>query len=283
MRWIREHRLATAILVAFAALFLLIFVSRQTLGDDNPLGRAVGEALSAVEAPFAAVGGFFGGNLSVLLDRGDLAQENERLRERVMELEKALTEARLSATDLDELKRLSELLNYSGLREKYDTVAADVIAMDASNVFNIFTINAGTRDGVFTDAVVVDGDGLIGRVMSVGDRWAKVISVIDESNKVGFQVFRSPEWLGVLQGDGEGSLKGYMLDEAAAVREGDRLITSGIGGIYPQGITIGKVVAVNWDHDTPLKTIEVEPAAYFKNIRKVSVLLAERPQEVAEP
>jgi rod shape-determining protein MreC len=152
-------------------------------------------------------------------------------------------------------------------------VTADVIGLDNSSGFNIFTINAGSKDGVSDDSVVIDGDGLIGRVMSVSDNSAKVISIIDETNKVGFQVFRDLEWLGMLSGDGEGDLTGYMLDESAAVREGDRLITSSIGGSYPAGITIGKVTSVEWNHDLPLKTVRVEPAVYFKSIRKVAVLL----------
>ncbi|GHU49853.1 rod shape-determining protein MreC [Clostridia bacterium] len=239
--------------------------------------------MNTIEIPFAYTGSFFNDRFAVLFATEDLVKENEQLKERIQDLEKELMDAQLSGTDFEDLKSLSESLNYAGLHDQYAIITADVIAMDESNVFNIFTINVGSKNGVATDAVVVDGDGLIGRVMSVGDSWAKVISVIDESNKVGFQVFRNPEWLGVLQGDGNGRLTGYMLDETAAVREGDRLITSGIGGIYPQGITIGKVTTVEWDHDTPLKTLDVEPAAYFRNIRKVSVLLYQKEAEALEP
>ena len=275
MRWIREHSTAAAILTAVVVLFLFMFFSRQVFEDTNPLGRVSGQVLHAIQTPFALAGSFIGDRFSVIFASGDLAEENTQLKERIQELEKELTDATLSATDIMELRRLSESLNYSGLQKSYQIVTADVIALDESNVFNVFTINAGTKNGVKVNNVVVDGDGLIGRIMAVGSNWAKVISAIDENNKVGFQVYRSPEWLGVLQGDGNGGLTGYMLDETAAVREGDRLITSGIGGIYPQGITIGKVTDVEWNLDAPLKTVTIEPAAYFKNIRKVSVLLYE--------
>jgi rod shape-determining protein MreC len=273
MRWIREHSKTTGVLAAFAALIITVMVSYQTFGESNILGRAAGDVINVIQIPFSYTGGFLNDRLSSLFAGGDLAAENQELKERIRELESELTEARLSENDLAALKRLSDELNYSGLYPDYAIVTADVIALDESSGFNIFTINVGAADGVFEDAVVIDGNGLIGRVMSVGDRWSKVISVIDETNKVGFQVFRNPEWLGVLQGDGNGGLTGYMLDETVNIREGDRLITSGIGGIYPQGITIGKVTRVEWNHDTPLKTVQVEPAAYFKNIRKVAVLM----------
>ena len=273
MRWIREHSIGVAVLTAIIVLFLFIFASHQAFGDTNPLGRITGQALLAVQTPFARAGGFLNDSLSVVFIQGDLARENIELKERIQELEKEVTDAKLSATEMQDLKRLYASLNYSGLPESYRILTADVIALDESNVFNIFTINVGIKNGVKVDDVVVDGDGLIGRIMAVEDNWAKVISTIDENNKVGFQVFRNLDWLGVLHGDGEGGLKGYMLDETAAVREGDRLITSGIGGIYPQGITIGKVTGVEWNHDTSVKNIIVEPAAYLRNIRKVSILL----------
>jgi rod shape-determining protein MreC len=273
MRWIRGHFGAAAIIAVFAVFFVIVLVSWQAFGEGNAIGRAAGRAVSAVQTPFAAAGAFLEERFSVFFRADDLAAENKALREQIAALERELMDARLSAVDLEELKRLSEALNYADLRGGYRFVTADVVALDASSGFNIFTINAGSESGVSDDAVVIDGNGLIGRVLSAGDGWAKVIAVIDESNKVGFQVSRSPEWLGVLQGDGEGGLSGYMLDETASVRDGDRLITSGIGGVYPPGLTIGKVTKVEWNHDSPLKTVQVEPAAYFKNIRKVTVLI----------
>ncbi|MDR2296659.1 MAG: rod shape-determining protein MreC [Clostridiales Family XIII bacterium] len=273
MRWIRKHTGASTIIAVFAALLILVLVSYQTFGESNILGRAAGRALGAMQAPFARAARFLDERFSVYLLSNELVRENERLRTRVEELERELNESRLSDADLVDLEKLSEALNYADLEGDYALVTADVIGLDKSSGFNIFTINAGAADGVSSDSVVIDGDGLIGRVMSAGEHTAKVISVVDETNKVGFQVFRNLEWLGMLHGDGNGKLTGYMLDETAAVREGDRLITSAIGGFYPPGLTIGKVTSVEWNHDSPLKTVHVEPAAYFKSIRKVTVLL----------
>ena len=261
MKWIRKHTGASTIIAVFAALLILVLVSHQTFGESNILGRAAGRAIGVIQAPFAKVMRFLDDRFSVYVRSNELLRENERLMLRVEELERELNESRLSGADLVDLEG------------EYALVTADVIGLDKSSGFNIFTINAGTADGVSIDSVVIDGDGLIGRVMTVSDNAAKVISIIDETNKVGFQVFRNLEWLGMLHGDGNGGLTGYMLDETAAVREGDRLVTSAIGGFYPPGLTIGKVTSVEWNHDSPLKTVHVAPAAYFKSIRKVTVLL----------
>ncbi|MDR2770830.1 MAG: rod shape-determining protein MreC [Clostridiales Family XIII bacterium] len=273
MRWIRKHTGASTIIAVFAALLILVLVSYQTFGESNILGRAAGRALGVIQTPFAQAARFLDERFSVYTLSNELVRENERLRVRVEALERELSEARLSGADLTDLEKLSEALNYADIGDDYELVTADVIGLDRSSGFNIFTINVGSEDGVSDDSVVIDGDGLIGRVMTASENTAKVISIIDETNKVGFQVFRNLEWLGMLQGDGAGGLTGYMLDETAAVREGDRLVTSAIGGFYPPGLMIGKVTSVEWNHDSPLKTVHVEPAAYFKSIRKVTVLL----------
>ncbi|MDR1571110.1 MAG: rod shape-determining protein MreC [Clostridiales Family XIII bacterium] len=273
MRWLKQHSRTTATAAALAILAVVILASYQTFGEDNILGRAAGRAIRAVQTPFAYAAAFLDRQSAVFLESEGLAEENEALRERVGELERELIEAKLSEADLAELRRLAETLDYAGLDDTHSLVTADVVAFDGSSGFRIFTIDAGADRGIEVDDVVMDGNGLVGRVMSVGEGWAKVISVIDESNKVGFHVFRNLEWLGVMQGDGEGGLSGYMLDETVPVREGDRLISSGIGGVYPKGIFIGRIVGVEWNHDSPLKTVSIEPAANFKNIRKVTVLL----------
>jgi rod shape-determining protein MreC len=273
MRWIRKHTGASTVIAVLAALLILVLVSYQTFGESNVLGRSAGRAIGVVQAPFARAGQFLNEQFAAFWFASELARENEQLSARIEELERELNELRLSGADLADLEKLSEALNYADIGDDYRLVTADVIGLDKSNGFNIFTINVGSEAGVSSDSVVIDGNGLIGRVMTAGVGAAKVISIIDETNKVGFQVFRNLEWLGMLCGDGNGKLTGYMLDETAAVREGDRLVTSAIGGFYPQGLTIGKVTSVEWNHDSPLKTVHVEPAAYFKSIRKVTVLL----------
>ena len=163
-------------------------------------------------------------------------------------------------------------MNYIDPAENYSHVTAKVIAMDGSGWYRTFTINAGSDQGVKRNAVVINRDGLVGRILDVGPDWAKVISVIDESNNVSFQVFRDLNLLGILSGDGKGKISGYMLDENASITEGDALVTSGME-LYPQGIPIGKISRITWDNDALLRTVEIEPAVNFNNIQKVTVIM----------
>jgi rod shape-determining protein MreC len=201
-----------------------------------------------------------------------LLAEKEALLEENEELRRELTRQSLSRADLAELRSLSEAMNYIDPTENYSHVTAKVIAMDGSGWYRIFTINAGSKQGVKKNAVVINREGLVGRILDVGPDWAKVISVIDESNNVSFQVFRDLNLLGILSGDGKGKISGYMLDEDASVTEGDVLVTSGME-LYPQGIPIGKISRITWDNDALLRTVEIEPSVNFHNIQKVTVIM----------
>lgn len=272
MNWLREHKILTIILSIFLALVIIIVVSYSNIGNSTALGRGVQRVVALVQGPVSSAGNGVKSGLTGIFQFRSILKENEELKDKVSELNREIIQIKLTEAELAELRNLSNILKYENVTPNYSYVTADVVAMDGSNWFNIFTINAGSDDGIYKDAVVINGDGLIGRVLEVGSDWAKVISVIDESNSVSFKIFRDMQLLGILSGDGKGGLKGYMIDPEAAVIEGDLLITSGIG-MYPEGIPIGKVKKVEWNNDTLLKTVTIEPGAYFKNLQKVTVLV----------
>lgn len=272
MNWLREHKIFTIILSIFLALIIVIVVSYKNVGNNTAIGRGIEKVVTLVQGPVSGAGNSIKSGVKGIFQFRTIVKENEALKEQVADLNREIIQTKLSEAELAELRTLSGILGYQNVASNYSFVTADVIAMDGSNWFNLFTINAGTEDGLYKDAVVINGDGLIGRVLEVGKDWSKVISVIDESNSVSFKVFRDMQLLGILSGDGTGGLAGYMIDPEAAVIEGDVLITSGMG-MYPEGIPIGKVEKVVWNNDTLLKTVTIEPSAYFKNLQKVTVLV----------
>ena len=85
-------------------------------------------------------------------------------------------------------------------------------------------------------------------------------------------VLRDMNVMGIVSGNGNGMMSGYTFEGDAEINEGDTLITSGIG-LYPVGIEIGTVRSINFNKDTQLKTIEVEPLVVFNSLKKVMVLL----------
>jgi rod shape-determining protein MreC len=274
MKWCREHLRLTILGIVLIALLSLTVASFLNPGNSSWAGGQIQRLASYLQEPVSEAGSGFSATVKGLFQWRTFLEENEALKAENKELREELIRQTLSGEDLAELLRLSDALNYIDPRDRYGHVSGSVIAKDGSRWFQTFTINIGSLEGVHSDAVVINGDGLIGRVFDLGPDWAKVISVIDEKNNISFKVFRDPGIIGVLSGDGTGGLSGYLLQEDVSVVEGDVLITSGME-IYPQGIPIGKITGVAWNENSLLRTVTVEPYANFSNLQKVTVVIKE--------
>ena len=269
--WISGHKKLIIILSIVLLLLIGIIVSYLNKGAHSDVTNAVGNSVSVVQEPISSVGNAISDGFSNVFSFWYANKENELLKDQISDLKRQIVNLELNSAELAELKDLKNVLNYKELTQSFNYITTDVIAMDNSDIFNIFTINVGTNEGVTYNSVVVNGDGLIGRVYYAGDNWAKVIATIDENNSVSFRVSRDVNLLGVLSGDGKGGLNGYMLDSKATVIVGDVLVTSGLGS-YPGGIIIGTVTSTKLENDQLIKTIVVEPIVNFKNLRKLTVI-----------
>ncbi|MCR3955449.1 MAG: rod shape-determining protein MreC, partial [Gudongella sp.] len=170
-----------------------------------------------------------------------------------------------------ELERSTEL----------DLTKGKVIGKEPGNWFDRFTINLGSDDGIIKGATVVQGveveqelyqEGLVGRVVDVGDNWAKITTVIDELSSVSFKIIRTQDG-GVLSGSVDSLLEGYLFDFEADVIVGDKLYTSGLGGVYTEGVYIGEVTEIRTSQEELTKTIVVAPAVDFKKLYNVFVIV----------
>ena len=272
MRWFKDHPRIGIAIVAVLILLIIFYISLLSVGKDNFLGRTLGAALVNVQKPFTFVGDAITGKISSFTSADKTEQENEELKQQIFELEQELSREKLNKSELAELKQLSKAFDSQKVITEYDPVAAEIISYDGSSIFNVFTVNAGTDLGIKVNDAVVNDNGLIGRVSSTGKNWSKIVAIIDESNKIGFQMTKNLRFRGVCQGNGGDELTGYLFDANSSVREGDELITSGIGGVYPAGLIIGKVSEVDKTKGSPLKNIIIDPAVNFKSIKKVAVL-----------
>ncbi len=235
--------------------------------------------LTTIQEPFVKAGKGIGTAFNGILHFKEITRENEALRDEIDRLNSEIINLKLTQEELKLLNSLSLALNYETVRSYYDYLTGDVIAMDGSNWFNIFTVNLGSNHGVKRDTVVINGQGLIGRVMEVGSNWSKVISIIDESNSVSFKATRDGSLMGVMAGDGMGGLRGYMLNPDFEILEGDELITTGMG-MFPEGIPIGKVSRIAINEDSLLKVIQIKPSANLETIQKVIFIIPKNGGEV---
>lgn len=171
-----------------------------------------------------------------------------------------------------ENERLRRLLSLNG-RLNFNSIGARVIARTPAFLSNIVYINRGSEDGVFVDAAVISGDGIIGRVVLVAKHQSQVQLITNPDASVGALLAktRTP---GVLRGSGEQLLEMAYVGNSEAVEIGDTVLSSGLDGIYPKGIPIGKVVDSRKGTGV-FRTIMVEPQIDLIRLEEVSVLLSE--------
>jgi rod shape-determining protein MreC len=209
--------------------------------------------------------GYFG-------DVKTLREENKKLKERVELLE---DEVRKLESYREKNEELKEALNIKEQFNDFEFCGADIIARDAGNWFNVFTINVGSKDGVSESDIVIAQNALVGRVMSADIMSSKVISIIDVDSTVSARIVRTRD-LVVVKGDlklkDDGLCRIEYIEPHIDISVGDTIETSGLGGIYPKGIVIGEVKEVRQINNELNRYAIIEPAVDFKRIEEVYVL-----------
>ena len=230
------------------------------------------EAQRAVSGGVSLVRRVLGGYIGL---RG-VRSENEALRKQLAEANVELQSQRALAGRTLGLERLLEL------RERVPllTTWAAIIGAGASPEFRTVTIDKGTSDGLRRDLAVLAPAGVVGRLVVPSRRNAQVQLLIDRSAAAGALIERSLAQ-GVVVGTGESRLRLDYVSEAFDVVAGDVVVTSGIDAIYPKGLVIGRVAAVERAGGA-YRLITVEPAVDFSTLEDVLVVLTRPSQEQDE-
>lgn len=203
------------------------------------------------------------------LDLRGLHEANDRLRARIAELEVQLQQERALARRGERLQFLLGMRSAVPQR----TMAADVIAGDATAWFHTVTINRGERDGLKADMAVISPKGVVGRVIDrPAPHAARVQLIVDHNAGVGALIERSRTGGVVVGEEGGRRLRLEYVPTLADVKIGDVVVTSGLDGIYPKGFVIGRVTRVDRGGGG-YATILVAPAVDFSSLEEVLVVL----------
>lgn len=197
----------------------------------------------------------------------DVRGENARLKDEIASLRIDLQHERGLAQQSRELQRLLDMKTASML----STTGASVIAGGASPEFRTISIDKGTGDGVAADMAVLSPAGIVGRVIMPVARASKVQLLIDRDAAAGAMVERTRAQ-GVVVGTGTDRFRLEHVPGAADIQVGDRVMTSGIEGIYPKGFPIGQIESLNRQAGE-FTDVVVKPAVEFSNLESVLVVL----------
>lgn len=271
LEWLKRHKLLMSIFGVVLVLCIILSIS-YSKGNLGAVSSGVQTANSVAQNPITKSVNWIKDSSKGLFRFRTVVKENQALQEKIDELNKENIKLKLTEQELVELQALSAALNYEATQNSYSHVTGDITTVNGASFFNTFTIDCGTEKGIYQDAIVINGTGLIGMVRETGNKFSKVVSIVDKNSSVSYRVLNKMDIMGIVTGDGNGMLEGYTFSTEADISEGDVLITSGMG-VYPQGIVIGTVKSVVFNQGTQLKTITVEPAVSFNSIKKVMVLI----------
>lgn len=207
---------------------------------------------------------------SAVADFAAVREENSRLTQ-------SLVEASLKLSEVDEIRRentrLREIIEFRP-PAGYTLIPARVIAVTGSRLPFGATINRGSVDGIKFNQPIINQYGLIGRVTSVESRMASIQILSDPANRVAVRLSQSRE-MGIVRYD---PARGFVMDNfptAGTISEGDTVVSSGLGGVYPAGMMVGRVVTIERPVDIPFCQVTIEPMVNFNSLEEVFILRSE--------
>ena len=266
-------------LVVCLVISVVLFTVGVRTGEDGPLGavrgafqtvttpvRLVG---SAITMPFQGLGNIFSNLTADQATLSELQAENDELRSRNAELE----EAEQTATRLQGLLDLQSSYNLQ-------STAAHIISGSSDSWSSTVTIDKGTSSGLSVGMPVTSSSGVIGQIVECGATSSTVLLVTDESSSVSAMV-QSSRAQGMLDGSAAGEVRLDMIRTDQTVEVGDIVVTSGLGGVFPKGLPLGKVTSVEKNPGSMYYTIVVEPYAHTENAEEVLVITSLTDSQVA--
>ncbi|MFF1835710.1 rod shape-determining protein MreC [Streptomyces sp. NPDC058231] len=284
MRDTRESRLLLVLLIAIA--FALITVDIRG-GEESPVDgarRAAATAFGPVENGVAAAVDPVGNAIGAIRASG---ARHDRIA--ALEQQNAALKTKLGSDDRNRnrVRELDKMLKKSAAGQ-YGIKAAEVVAIGAAQGFSwTVTIDAGSHDGIKRDMTVINGDGLVGRVTTVGPDTATVLLANDPDFTVGTRMEKTDE-LGFATGQGDRPLSVQFLNGKAKVKKGDRLVTFGSskGRPFVPGVPVGEVVRVDPSGGGLTRTVYVRPYVGFTRLDIVGIVVQaprEDPRDMVLP
>jgi rod shape-determining protein MreC len=257
------------LLVASTVVLCLLLLTLQTRSQSSAAADWLAYVTTPVQATLARTGHFALGLWSTYREWKDVRAENIRLRDEIQRL-------RVSALRLDETAdengRLRQLLS---LQQQLPvaTIASEVIAREWGGWVRSLTINRGRQNGIGRLSAVITGAGLVGRVAEVRGGTSIVQVLIDPTSTVGAHVV-STRTQGIVEGESRGTMRfKFMARDGAGLRPGDLVVTSGAGGLFPRGLPIGRVRAIDDRGSALFHYAALTPVVDFARVEEVLLVV----------
>ena len=264
------------LLVLLLGNFVLMAYDARAVNEERVIRVWTQAAANFVQSPVTYAGSAINDFFVYLTNLRSAETENEKLAKKIQELEVEVQENKELAVENKRLKTLLELKQES----EYKVLPAQIIGRDSSAWFNSAVVNRGSLDGVKLNMPIVVNGGLVGRVTAVSPVTSQINIITADKTGLGAIVgeLGSSNAIGVVRGKGEkGRLEMDYVPGYIPVVVGDIIYTTGQGGVYPPGLSIGTIEEVRTGSATVPHQIFLRPTAKISSMQEVAVLLYTSP------
>jgi len=260
-------------LIWLTALTLLLALLNLPSVWSARIKSGLRELVAPLQETVAGVGQRGRETVQTLRGLGGLVLENRRQAEELTRLRQRAREIGMLE---EENAALRDQLSYAR-RASQRLLAAEVIGRDAAGWWQTIRLNQGARAGVLPDRAVVTSDGLAGKTVAISPNTCEALLLSDPTCQTAVRLPRSGAF-GILRGrgaptGGQTVLQLDFLNRHLAIRPGDEVVTSGLGGVFPAGLLVGYVESARLDRNGLYQTADVLPQADLGRLRYAFIVL----------
>ena len=279
MKLLRNKLAVTIVVLSVSFLGLIVYTVKKE--NRSIIESGAGSTLNPIQSIVYKGTNGIKETLDFFLNFSEVKATNKELINKNQELENELS----TYSDLkEENDRLRQVLNFAEERNNYNYIACDIIGHSGGSFLDGYVVNKGKNDNIQKGMIVIAAQGLVGQVTSVGSNWSIVQSLVNENISVSVMVQSTRDATGYIKGfkDSQNSnlAKVYDLPMDSEVKEGDVIMTSGVGMLYPKEIKIGEVIKVEEDKVHVMKNAIVKPYVDFNKLEELVIVSPKDTREI---
>lgn len=267
-------------IIIISLIIICIFVISFTYNRDSisSVESRIEYVLSRVQGFFYGIGGSVKSSIDSIVNFSTIKQENDDLKKENYELKKEVEELKADGEQNERLRNQLELIDDN---ELYTYKGCNIISIGGVGGYpDEIIIDKGSKDGIRNEMVVVYLNNLVGKVVAAHNEVSVVQLLTNENIRVSALISGNDDadeyataYASGYRNNSNKIMCRYTISSSADVKIGDKIVTSGVGNIYPKGIDIGKITSVEEDKVKLQKICNVEPFTNINSLREVFVVI----------
>lgn len=263
-------------------IFVIVSISLLIIPESitNNIKVTVASPLAPVQKIISQTTNFFKNGFKKLVALSKAVDEKEYLEKEVFLLKNKIIEQQDIINVFN--KKLEIVSEYKkNIDDNEKPIVADIIGFDVSNFRKSIIVDVGKKQGVSVGDVVVFGNSLVGRITAIGNSSGRVMLITDPASNVPSRFLKS-RTRGIVQGTADGKCMMKYVPRQIKVDRPEKVISSGIGGVFPKSLYIGNVVEVKQKSASLFKDIKITPRIDISKIENVLVIKRKRKEVIPE-